>query len=382
MCHSGDRTQAGADVDRAQGKDTRPVAMLPEVVDAVIGADTHRDTNQLEIARPSGAVIATRSFSNDSAGHAEALAWVFEHAPGPRLVMAIEGTRSYGAGLARAATAAGIPVIEAEQPTRKTRRGRGKSDPMDAHLAVLYALQLDAEKLPTPRADGDREALRILLCARQELTTTSTAQTNRLKALLRDGNDTDRRLARGELTLTALSAVLKRRLPRGASREQAIRHAEIRRLAVAVRDAGRMLKANRAALAAIVHDLVPGLTERPGIGPVSAAQAIVSFSHPGRCRNDAAFAKLAGTSPLEVSSGQTQRHRLNRGGDRALNKALHTIARTRMRSDPATRAYVARRRAEGKSKREIRRCLKRYIARQLYRALTATMTPVTAVPST
>src|SRR5207302_11168964 len=134
----------------------------------VIGADTHRDTNQVEIAYPSGAVIATRSFSNDSVGHAEAVAWVFEHVPGPRLVMSIEGTRSYGAGLARAAMAAGIPVIEAEQPTRKTRRGRGKSDPMDAHLAVLYALRLDAVKLPTPRADGDREALRILLCARQE----------------------------------------------------------------------------------------------------------------------------------------------------------------------------------------------------------------------
>ena len=161
------------------------MAMLPEVVDGVIGADTHRDTNQLEIAYPSGAVIATCSFSNDSAGHAEALAWIFEHAPGPRLVLSIEGTRSYGAGLARAAMAAGISVIEAEQPTRKTRRGRGKSDPMDAHLAVLYAVRLDAGKLPTPRADGDREALRILLCARQELTTTSTAQTNRLKALLR-----------------------------------------------------------------------------------------------------------------------------------------------------------------------------------------------------
>jgi transposase len=91
----------------------------------------------------------------------------------------------------------------------------------------------------------------------------------------------------------------------------------------------------------------------------------VSFSHPGRCRNDAAFAKLAGTSPLEASSGQTTRHRLNRRGDRALNKAIHTIARTRMRSDPTTKAYVARRRAQGKSKREIRRCLKRYIARQL-----------------
>ena len=286
------------------------MALLAEVVDAVIGVDTHRDTNQAEIARPSGAVFATRSFSNDSAGHAEALAWIFDHAPGQRLVLSIEGTRSYGAGLTRAATAAGIPAIEAEQPTRKTRRGRGKSDPMDAHLAVLYALSLDADKLPTPRADGDREALRILLCARQEMTATSTAQTNRLKALLRDGNDTDRRLARGELTVTTLAALIKRRLPRDASREQAIRHAEIRRLAAAVRDASRVLTANRAELAAIVNDLVPGLTEQPGIGPVSAAQAIVSFSHPGRCRNDAAFAKLAGTSPLEVSSGQTQRHRL------------------------------------------------------------------------
>jgi len=374
--------QVGADVDRPLRKDTRPVAMLAEVVDGVIGADTHRDTNQVEIAYPSGAVIATRSFSNDSVGHAEALAWVFEHVPGPRLVMSIEGTRSYGAGLARAAMAAGIPVIEAEQPTRKTRRGRGKSDPMDAHLAVLYALRLDAVKLPTPRADGDREALRILLCARQELTAISTAQTNRLKAMLRDGDDVDRRLARGELTLTTLSELVKRRMPRGARREQAIRHAEIRRLAVAVRDAGRVLKANRAELAVIVNDLVPGLTERPGIGPVSAAQAIVSFSHAGRCHSDAAFAKLAGTSPIEVSSGQTQRHRLNRGGDRALNKAIHTIARTRMRSDPATRAYVVRRRAEGKSKREIRRCIKRYIARQLYRALTAAMAPATAAPST
>jgi transposase len=101
----------------------------------------------------------------------------------------------------------------------------------------------------------------------------------------------------------------------------------------------------------------------------------VSFSHPGRCRNDAAFAKLAGTSPLEASSGQTTRHRLNRSGDRALNKAIHIIARTRMHTDPGTQPYLARRRGEGKSDREIRRCLKRYIARQLYRTLTAAMNP-------
>ena len=354
------------------------MAMLAELVDGVIGVDTHRDTHHAEIAYPSGAAIATRSFSNTDAGYAQLLAWMFEHAPGPRLVLCIEGTRSYGAGLARAGAAAEIPVIECEQPTRKTRRGKGKSDPIDAHMAVLFAVGLNAEKLPTPRADGDREALRILLCARQELTTTSTGQTNRLRALLRDGDDTDRRLARARLTDATLAGLARRRQPANASREQAVRHAEIRRLAVALREAARVLKANRAELAAIVDDLAPGLTERRGIGPVSAAQVIVSFSHAGRCRNDAAFAKLAGTSPIEASSGQTTRHRLNRGGDRALNKAVHVIANTRMRTDPNTQAYVTRRRAEGRSDREIRRCIKRYIARQLYRALTASMTPNTA----
>ena len=145
-----------------------------------------------------------------------------------------------------------------------------------------------------------------------------------------------------------------------------MRHAEIRRLALALREAARAVKANRAQLQTIVNDLVPGLIERRGIGPVSAAQAIVSFSHPGRCRNDAAFAALAGASPLPASSGRTVRHRLNRGGDRALNRALHTIATTRMRSCPTTRAYVARRTTEGKSKRRIIRCLKRYLARHLF----------------
>jgi transposase len=243
---------------------------------------------------------------------------------------------------------------------------------------VLSALQLPADRLPTPRADGDREALRILLCARQELTTTSTAQTNRLRALLRDGDDIDRRLARARLSDAVLTGLVRRRQPAGATRQQALRHAEIRRLTLALREAARALKANRAELAAIVNDLVPELTTRPGIGPVSAAQAIVSFSHAGRCRNDAAFAKLAGTSPIEASSGQTTRHRLNRNGDRALNKAIHTIANTRIRTDPNTQAYLARRRAEGKSNREIRRCLKRYITRQLYRALTTAMNPNTA----
>jgi len=353
--------------------------MLAELIDAVIGVDTHRDTHEVEIASPTGTPIATCSISNDSSGFAELLAWIVDHAPGPRLAVSIEGTRSYGVGLARAAAAAGLIVLECEQPNRKTRRGKGKSDPIDAHLAVLAALRLDADRLPTPRADGDREALRILLTAREELTATGTAQTNRLKALLLGGDDTDRRLARGKLTDTNLATLARRRAPREATREQAVRYAEIRRLALALRDGRRELKDNRAQLQRIVDDLAPGLTDRRGIGPVCAAQVIVSFSHPGRCRNDAAFAALGGVSPLQASSGRTTRHRLNRGGDRALNKALHTIAATRMRSCPATQAYVAKRTAEGKNPKEIRRCLKRYIARQLYRTLTTTMTPTAEV---
>jgi transposase len=204
--------------------------MLAELVDAVVGVDTHRDTHEVEIAHPSGAVIATCQVGNDTSGYAEVLAWILDHTPGPRLVVSIEGTRSYGIGLARAVSAAGLAVIECEQPNRKARRGRGKSDPIDAHLAVLTALRLDADRLPTPRADGDREALRILLGARQELITTSTAQINRMRALLLAGDDQDRDRARGALSATTLAGLARRRLPRShqpADRAQAIRHAEI-----------------------------------------------------------------------------------------------------------------------------------------------------------
>ena len=355
--------------------------MLAERVDAVVGVDTHRDTHEAEIALPTGAPIATCQVSNDSSGYAQLLAWISDHTPGSRVAVAIEGTRSYGIGLARAVIAAGLMVIECEQPNRKSRRGRGKSDPIDAHLAVLTALRLDADQLPSPRADGDREALRILLDARHELTNSSTAQTNRLRALLLGGDDRDRNFARGTLTDTKLAALARRRPAHDATREQAVRRAETRRLALALRESHRALQANNRELQHIVNDLAPGLTDRRGIGPVTAAQAITSFSHPGRCRNEAAFAALAGASPLEAGSGHTVRHRLNRGGDRALNSALHTIAMVRMRSCPTTKAYLARRTADGKTTRETRRCLKRYIARELYRFLTTAMTTTRNAPT-
>jgi transposase len=187
------------------------VPMLAELIDAVVGVDTHRDTHEVEIALPTGTPIGTRKFSNDGSGFAELLAWIGDCAPGPRVVVSIEGTRSFGIGVARAAAAAGLTVIECEQPNRKARRGKGKSDPIDAHLAVLAALRLDADRLPLPRADGDREALRILLSARHELAVATTAQTNRLRALLLGGGDSERDLARATLTDPVLLTMARRR---------------------------------------------------------------------------------------------------------------------------------------------------------------------------
>jgi transposase len=144
-----------------------------------------------------------------------------------------------------------------------------------------------------------------------------------------------------------------------------------RHLAQTVRDTGRELIANHKQLRQLVASIAPELLAKRGIGPVSAAQAIISWSHPGRCRSEAAYARLAGAPPIPASSGKTVRHRLNRGGDRQLNAALHTIAMTRWRSCPRTADYITRRRAEGKTDREIRRILKRYIAREIYRTLNA-----------
>src|SRR5919112_1152917 len=233
----GDSTQAGADLRPELWKEHEAVCLCWQRWSTpVIGIDTHRDNHEVEIADATGTPIATMRISNDSAGFTQLLAAVAEVAPGPRVAVSLEGSRSYGIGLARALTAAGLLVIECEQPVRKQRRGKGKSDPIDAHLAVLAALRLPTDRLPEPRADGDREALRILLGARQEITTASTGQTNRLRALLQ---------------------------------------------------ARHQLAANGKLLLAIVDDIAPGLTDRYGVGPVSAAQAVVSFSHPGRCRNEA-----------------------------------------------------------------------------------------------
>jgi transposase len=367
-------TQAGADVvDLEPEGDPRPMTMLAEIIDVVVGVDTHRDTHTAHLVNPIGAMLGELTVPNSTAGFNQLLAWIAGLQPGPRIVLAVEGTRSYGIALARHAAAAGLHVVEVEQPKRAQRRRRGKSDPIDARLAALAVLQLPTHKLATPRADGDREALRILLTSRDQLTSLKTVQANQLHALLLAGDDEDRQLSRGTFNQATLGRIARRRPGRDADLGQAVHRAECRRLAIAVRDLERQLAANKKQLAGIVEQVAPGITTRPGIGPVSAATAIVAFSHPGRLRSEAAFAAMAGTCPIPAGSGQTQRERLNRGGDRTLNRAIHTIARNRLINDEQTRAYAQRRRTEGKSDREIIRCLKRYISRQLYRQLTSTM---------
>ena len=336
----------------------------------ITGQNLGEGRARIEEACKSGG--STMFGSGVSPGFAELLAWIDEQRPGPRVLAAVEGTRSYGLALCRELARAGHTVVEVEQPTRRLHRN-GKSDPIDAGLAIEQMLRTSVEQANTPRADGLRDALRMLLNARTELTVHRTVQCNRLHHLLLAGDDTDRDLGKAKFTVTTLTAIIRRRHAADGDLAASIHRSECRRIAQAVRDLGLDLNANETQLRRLLDTLAPGLLELPGIGPVSAAAAVVAFSHPGRLRNDAAFAALAGTCPIPASSGKTVRHRLNRGGDRQLNSALHTIARSRLRYDPKTRAYADRRRAEGKTEREILRCLKRYITRQLYRELTTRM---------
>jgi transposase len=370
----GDLTQAGADPCWTTWKEAA-MPSVADIVDAVIGGDTHSEFHQLEMTAPTGAVLATTTVANTTEGFTQARAWIAAHAPGARLMVGMEGTRSYGIGLSQALQAVGLRVVEVEQPSAKTRRGKGKSDRIDAHHASMWLLGRDPAMLGSPRADGDREALRILLVGYQQIVAGYVAQLNALRALLITGDDSDRVLARRPATMRWLAEITRRRPRNGDSREHAVRRAETRRLALACRDAQQQRRQFLHHLEQLADDLAPGVTAQRGVGPVTAAQLILGFSHPGRCRNEAAFANLAGVAPVEATSGKTgTRHRLNRGGDRHLNRALHDIVMTRMRCDPQTRDYVARRTAEGKTIKEIRRCLKRYLARQQYRYLTTAMT--------
>lgn len=338
----------------------------------VIGVDTHARTHTFAIlAAATGEPISTEQFPTTAAGMDRAIAWVARRTDGDLAALwVIEGVATYGARLAAAVSRAGYEVVEAARMDARAHRGTGKSDPLDAHRIAAAVLSLEPRQLRRPRSDeGIRAALQILVTAREHMTTERTATINALTALLRVadlGID-----ARKPLTARQVSEVARWRT-RVEDVAAAIARGEAIRLAKRVTDLDAELAANQARLTDMIRDSkAAALLDKIGIGPVTVAVVYAAWSHSGRVRSEAAFAALAGVNPIPASSGNTTRHRLNRGGDRRLNRALHMAVITRMTHDPDTRAYVERRRAEGRTTKEIRRCLKRYLARHLYRTLEA-----------
>lgn len=260
----------------------------------------------------------------------------------------IEGIDSYGAALAKAAQTAGYDVVEAARMSNTTRRGIGKTDPIDAFRIASAVLPLTTDRLRKPRLHDDLQAaVQILLTARDELTRERTRAINALTALLRTIDlGVDAPSALGMKTIHQIAAWRSRQEPLG----RATARTEAIRLAQRVRQTHTEIARNDKQLSRLIaQSPAAGLTSETGIGPVTAARVLVAWDHTGRLRNEAAFAALAGVSPLPASSGKTIRYRLNRGGDRQLNRALNVIAMHRMIHDPETQTYARKRRSQSKN---------------------------------
>lgn len=311
----------------------------------VVGVDTHAATHSYAIvAAVNGALIDQATFPTTSAGLRRARDWIGRRTGGDLdgVLVAAEGTGSYGALLGDVLEETGYRVVEA--PTPRRERGRGKTDALDAVLAARSTLVVPLAMLRDRRAGEAHTALQVLTGARDQLNADRLRCINALTALVR-GHDlgVDARRALTTPQISTIAGWRRREESLGA----ATARAEAVRLAKQVLRLDDELADNRDAITALVTAQAPELLDLPGVGAITAAVILTVWSHPGRIRSEAAFAQIAGTCPIPASSGNTVRHRLNRGGDRRLNRALNTIVLTRMRTDPKTRAYIQRRLAEG-----------------------------------
>lgn len=350
--------------------------MLDACVECVIGVDTHKNTHTAAaVAAGTGAVLEMVTVSADVDGYRDAVVFACGHGELAGRAWSMEGTGSYGAGLRSFLQARGELVFELDRPFRVARRDGAKDDGLDAVRAARELLARD--RCAIPRAGGHRDAMRILLATREGASRDRTRAINQLKAAVVTAPEPLRERLRGLNGRTLINRCARLRHRTG---EDAAEHATVdclRRLAARVAHLNSEIDAHTTDLQALTAAHCPQLLDEVGIGPVVAAQIYIAWSHPGRCRNEAAFASLAGTAPIPASSGETIRHRLNRSGDRQLNRAIHTIALTRTYRDPATKAYIQRALENGKSRREARRCIKRYIARRVFRLLENPPTPHT-----
>jgi transposase len=341
----------------------------PRALQVTIGVDTHKDPHVAAARDQLGRRLATTQVPANRVGYAQLLAWA--RSLGQVQAWGVEGTGSYGAGLARFLAANGQVVVEVNRPDRATRHRRGKSDPVDADAAAR-AVQA-GEASGTPKAqDGTVEMVRVLRVARQTAVKARTQTINAIKALLVTA-PAQLREQLGTLPTTALIRQAATLEPGKLDSPTAATMLALRGLARRSQHLDAEISLLTGKLDTLTTNATPKLRALLGVGPDSAAALLIcAGDNPSRLRGEAAFAALCGSSPVEASSGKTHRHRLNRGGDRQANAALHRIVIVRLRWHQPTRDYLARRTAEGKTRKEIIRCLKRYIAREVFTVLRQT----------
>ncbi|MGU3436120.1 IS110 family transposase [Actinomycetes bacterium M1A6_2h] len=342
----------------------------PDVSLAVYaGVDTHKDTHHAATIDHLGRHIADREFPATTAGYRALLTWMAGIGVISRV--GVEGTGSYGAHLAAALRGAGITVVDVDRTDRRSRRFHGKSDPLDAYSAAAAALAERATTVPKTH-DGDVESIRLLHNARRSAVKARAEAVTGLRSAIVTAPESLREQLRA-LTITALltTCAALRPGPLTAGATLAAAKIALRSLAQRILDLEAEVKMLDNHLTAMVTHTAPTLIAAFGVGPETAAQLLITAGdNPDRITSEAAFASLCGVAPIPASSGKTTRHRLNRGGNRQANRALHVIVLSRLKHDDRTRAYRDRRLAEGKSKRDIIRCLKRAVAREIYRLLT------------
>jgi transposase len=339
-----------------------------EVVgEVVLGVDTHLDAHVAVALDGLGRRLGELAAPTTKKGYEDLVSWA--EGFGPVRCVGVEGTSSYGAGLARHLRSAGIGVFEIERPKRRHLRRKGKSDPRDAESAARAVLA--GETAGEPKSgDGHVEMIRVLRAARRSAVKARTQAANQLQGIRVTAPEALRQRLRGLSTKGLVATAARFRLGGEPCDVETATKLALRSVARRYRALSVEVSELDAQLARLVAEAAPELVSLPAIGTDHAATLlIVAGDNPERLGSEASFASLCGVSPVEASSGKVVRHRLNRGGNRDANRALYLICIVRMRIDERTRRYVARRTAEGKSKKEIIRCLKRYVAREVYRVL-------------
>ena len=334
--------------------------------EVIIGIDTHKDQHVAVAIDGRGVRLGERHVPAATAGYEELERW--SHSLGDIGAFGIEGTGSYGAGVARFMTGRGYTVIEVNRPDRSVRHRKGKSDPVDAEMAARAVLADVADGTPKS-GEGEVEMIRMLKSTRDSAVKARTQAGNQMKALVVTA-PAELRETLDDLTTSALAKRCRNfRLSRMDDPKTAAKYA-LRSLACRYRQLSDEVRDLEAEMERLTRSTAPVLFNAFGVGPDTAATLLIAAgSNPDRLRSEAAFASLCSVNPIPASSGKTNRHRLNRGGDRQANAALYRIVVVRLRYELRTQAYMRRRTAEGMSKREVIRCLKRSVAREVYSAI-------------